>query len=71
MEKVTLEDEYSFLLFFKTCLLDRDKEILKIKMQQSIALRETTIRKRETKFIEVFPFYFVSPDLVLQFNDNN
>lgn len=62
--KMTLEEEYSCLLFFKTCLIDRDKEILKIKMQQTIDLREATIRKRETKFIESFPFYFVSPDLV-------
>lgn len=37
-------------------------------MQQTIALREATIRKRETKFVESFPFYFVSPDLVRKFH---
>lgn len=68
--QMTLEEEYSCLLFFKTCLIDRDKDILKIKMQQTIQLREKTIRKRETKFIESFPFYFVSPDLVKCFDRN-
>lgn len=64
MEKMTVDEELTYLLFFKTCLIERDKEILKIKMKQSIALREKVLRKAETKFAESFPFYFISPDLV-------
>lgn len=65
--KLSLEEELEYLAFFKTCLIQRDKKILKIKMQQSIALRDKVIRKRETKFAESFPFYFLSPDLVMIF----
>lgn len=64
INEMSVEDELTCLLFFKTCIIDRDKEILKIKMKQTIKLREKTIRKRDTKFVEVFPFYFVAPDLV-------
>lgn len=66
-QKLSLEEEMAYLAYFKTCLVERDKEILKIKMQQSICLRKKVIRKREIKFVESFPFYFVSPDLVLTF----
>lgn len=62
MEEMTLDEELSYLLYFKTCMVDR--EILKIKMEKTIALREKTIKKRETKFIESFPIYFVAPELV-------
>lgn len=64
IDKLSLEDELAYLSFFKTCFVERDKEILKIKLQQSISLREKVIRKREIKFVESFPFYFVAPDLV-------
>ncbi|XP_055309647.1 uncharacterized protein LOC129573285 [Sitodiplosis mosellana] len=64
-QKLSLEEELACLAYYKTCIVERDKEILKIKMKQSIYLREKVIRKRETKFVESFPFYFVSPDLIL------
>lgn len=64
IHQMSIEEELEYLTFFRTCLIDRDKEILKIKMKQSICLREKHIRKRETKFAASFPFYFVSPDLV-------
>lgn len=61
---MTIQEELANLLFFKTCLIDKDKEILKIKLKQTITLRQKVLKKRETKFIESFPFYFLSPDLV-------
>lgn len=61
---LTIEEELASLLFFKTCLIDRDKEILKIKLKQTIAMRQKVLKRRETKFIESFPFYFLSPELV-------
>lgn len=57
-------DEMEFLLFFKTCLVDRDIDILKIRLSQSVELRESLIKKNETKFHKVFPFYFIKPTLV-------
>lgn len=57
-------DELDFLLFFKTCVVDRDIEDLKEKLAQSIEIREKLIRKKDTKFHKIFPFYFVEPTLV-------
>lgn len=64
MATMTIEEELQTLLFFKTCSVNREMDILKIKLDRSVSLREKAIRKRETKFAESFPFYFVSPDLV-------
>lgn len=57
-------DELSYLLYFKTCLVDRDLEILKIKLAQTIEMREVLIKKKDTQFHKVFPFYFIEPSLV-------
>lgn len=58
-------DELEFLLFFKSCIVDRDREILKIKLKQSIEMREALVRKKDTQFHKVFPFYFIDPTLIL------
>lgn len=64
MADMTIDEELQMLLYFKTCSIEKDIDILKIKLNQSVSLREKVIRKRETKFAESFPFYFVAPDLV-------
>lgn len=56
--------ELEFLLYFKTCIVERDLEILKIKLSQSIEMRESLIKKSIVKFHLTFPFYFVQPTLV-------
>lgn len=61
-------EELELLLYFRTCIVNRDKEILKIKLKQTIELRETLIKKKDTVFYQSFPFYFVSPDLVIYFS---
>lgn len=33
-------------------------------MKQTVALRDKMLKKEETKFPEMFPFYFIEPDLV-------
>lgn len=57
-------DELQFLLYFKTCLVDRDLDILKIKLKQSIQMREQLMDKKGTEFNKTFPFFFVQPSLV-------
>lgn len=64
---LTYNEELEHLLFFRTCVVNRDKEVLKIRMKQTVAMREKTLKKNETKFPEMFPFYFVEPDLVSAF----
>lgn len=66
MEKNNVDeiDELSCLLFFKTCILDRDIDILKIRLKQSIEMRESLIKKQKTEFHKTFPFYFIEPSLV-------
>lgn len=57
-------DELEFLLYFKTCLVERDSEILKIKLKQSIKMRERLMEHKGTEFHKTFPFFFVQPSLV-------
>lgn len=57
-------DELEFMLFFKSCLVDRDFDVLKIRLKQSIGMRETLLKKKGTEFHKSFPFYFVRPELV-------
>lgn len=57
-------DELQFLLYFKTCLVDRDLDILKIKLKQSIQMREKLMDKKGTEFHKLFPFFFIKPILV-------
>lgn len=57
-------DELQFLLYFKTCLVDRDLDILKIKLKQSIQMREQLMEKKGTEFHKTFPFFFIQPSLV-------
>lgn len=57
-------DELQFLLYFKTCLVDRDMDILKIKLKQSIQMREQLMDKKGTEFHKSFPFFFIHPPLV-------
>lgn len=65
LARMSVTDELSTMLFFETCLVTRDKEILKIKLQQTIGLRERAIRKMDNlSFFDSFPFYFIEPDLV-------
>lgn len=58
-------NEMECLLFFRTCIVDRDIEILKIKLIQTVDFRQGLIRKKETIFHKAFPFYFVRPELVM------
>lgn len=57
-------DELQFLLYFKTCLVERDLDILKIKLKQSIQMRERLMENKGTEFHKTFPFFFVQPSLV-------
>lgn len=57
-------NELEYLLFFKTCIVDRDLEVLKIRLRQTIEMREILIKKKGTQFHKTFPFYFIEPSLV-------
>lgn len=62
---ILTEEEKKDALFFRTCIVNRDKMDLKIKLEQTIMLREEMIKKKKgIKFYLDFPFYFVDPELV-------
>lgn len=48
--------ELSYLLYFKTCIVDRELDILKIKLTKTIEMRESLIKKRVLSFIRLFLF---------------
>lgn len=58
------EEELDYQLYFRTCMLPRDKEILKIKLRKSISMREQMMKRTKMEFHEIFPFYFLDSDLV-------
>lgn len=60
-------DELAFLLFFKTCIVERDVDELKKRLELSIDMREKLINKKDTEFHKLFPFYFIDPLLVSTF----
>lgn len=62
-------DEVAFLLFFKTCIVERDLDELKKRLELSIDMRQNLINKKGTEFHKVFPFYFVEPSLVSRFSN--
>lgn len=63
-EPMTETEEKETLLFFRTCILDRDMIELKNKLRTTIKIREVLIKKKGTIFHQAFPFYFLEPTLV-------
>lgn len=64
LEPLSKEEEKDALLFFRTCIVDRDLIDLKNKMRRTIKLREVLMKKKGTIFHQMFPFYFIEPTLV-------
>lgn len=63
-QPLTEEEIKETMLFFRTCVVHRDKEMLKEKLTKTIAYREEQIKTKGVKFFELFPFYFIDVDLV-------
>lgn len=65
LQPLLSEDEIkSTLLFFRTCVVQHQKDTLKEKMKQTVDVRVQLIKKKGVKFFELFPFYFIDPELV-------
>lgn len=64
-DELTQDEELAYQLYFRTCILSREMEILKLKLQKSVKMREKMIKKQGTVFHESFPFYFLNPELVI------
>lgn len=66
------EKEYSeseteeILTFFKTCVVSKEKSALIEKLSQTINLRCEMLKANNRDIREIFPFFFVAPDLVSQ-----
>lgn len=58
------EHEKGTLLFFSTCRLPRDEEILKSKLEESLEFRLKLIKSNSSEFLELFPFFYYKPELV-------
>lgn len=65
IDYTTDEESKRVLSFYKTCVLPADLNDLKEKLKDTIQLRRELIKKKETNFPELFPFYFASSDLIL------
>lgn len=67
IEELSAEEQKDAMLFFRTCMLERDRKELIVKLKQTIKSRETLIKQKGIKFHQVFPFYFLDPSLVCCF----
>lgn len=56
------------ILFFKTCVVRNSMTELKSKLKETVSARRKLISAKETRFPELFPFYFVDCNLVSIFN---
>lgn len=52
------------LIYFRTCIVSTDKSALIKKLSQTTNLRCKILEANNQDLREIFPFYFVSPDLV-------
>lgn len=66
-DSLSPEEETTAFLYFRTCIVNKEKDLLKIKLKQTIKAREAAIKKKGTVFFQSFPFYFVDPELVCLF----
>lgn len=64
LEDLTEDQQTELILFFKTCVVHNDMQELKAKMKETVNFRRSLILKKETRFPELFPFYFVDSELV-------
>lgn len=63
-EYLTEDEKKKHILFFRTCVMPRDKEKLKVLMKATVPFRKELLK--DCDFSDIFKFYFSSPDLVIR-----
>lgn len=58
------EEKQELQIFFKTCLVHKNKAQLIQKLKQTVEFRCSLLRSNKESLRETFPFYFTSPNLV-------
>lgn len=53
-----------FMVYFRNCVVSKEKPSLIEKLQQTKNLRNSILKDDKKDIMEIFPFYFTSPDLV-------
>lgn len=62
--ELSQEEKDELTLFFKTCVVPDQKLALLRKLEATVQFRTTMLKDATTNFTELFPFYFVCPDIV-------
>lgn len=63
--ELTEDKEKEIILFFKNCVVQREKNILQQMMKETVDFRQRLLKNPKTKLHETFSFYFVEPELVM------
>lgn len=58
------EEKKEIIMYFKACVVRIEKTSLISKLKETVNLRIEIMKNAETNITEIFPFYFVEPDLV-------
>lgn len=53
-----------FMVYFRNCVVSKEKPLLIDRLQQTKKLRNSILKIDKKDIMEIFPFYFTSPDLV-------
>lgn len=64
LDEMTEEEGEEYRKFFKTCVVARQKDMIKQKLRESVQDRKEMMREFADDFGNIFNFYFASPDLV-------
>lgn len=63
-ESFSEEEKKEILIFFKSCHVESNKIALMEKLQNTVQLRCEIFEEKNKDLREIFPFYFVSPEIV-------
>lgn len=63
-EHLTEDEESDLVLFFRTCVISNNMDVMKEKLMQSIGFRSRLLMDKTTNIHEAFGFFYISSDLV-------
>lgn len=68
VQRLSDEEKEDLMLFFKNCIIPRDKPKLLETLKETISFRKEIFALEATRLANCFAFYFTSPDIVSNYS---